>query len=88
MVACIIVHVCVCVVSVLVACHVRCEVCVCGECVGCMSCEVCVCGVLKVSLYSGNKSSPSSTPSNSSSSAGLALAVVIGRCGISPRGSV
>ena len=74
MVACIIVHVCVCVVSVLVACHVR--------------CEVCVCGVLKVSLYSGNKSSPSSTPSNSSSSAGLALAAVIGRCGISPRGSV
>ena len=37
--------------------------------------------------YSGSKSSPNSTPSNSSS-AGLALAAVLGLCGMSPSGSV
>ena len=39
-------------------------------------------------VYSGSRSFPSSTPSNSSSSAGFALAAVLGRWGMSPSGSV
>ena len=38
--------------------------------------------------YSGNRSSPSSASLNSSSSAGLCLAAVLGRSGRSPSGSV
>ena len=44
--------------------------------------------MLVCTSYSGSKSSPSSTPSKSSSSAGRALAAVLGRWGTSPSGSV
>ena len=50
--------------------------------------SVWVCGCVGGCNYSGSKSSPNSTPSNSSSSAGLALAAVLGRWGMSPSGSV